>query len=508
LSTNKIASSVDALAKILEKSRANGSRVVMCHGVFDPIHPGHILHLQSARQFGDVLVVTVTADRYVNKGPWRPIFNEDLRARTLASIGVVDHVVVNDSPTAVDTIKSLKPDVYVKGADYEDASKDLTGRISDEASAVQGVGGRIEFTHDEAFSATSIVNQFFSPYPMETQEYLTGLRSRYSADDVIERLKGISDVKPLVVGEAIIDEYCYAEPLAKAPRESIIAAKFDSMESFAGGAVSTANHIAGFCDEVTLLAMVGPDPAERKVIEDRLAPNVRMVPLVAPDRVTVTKRRFLDPSFLTKLFEIQYLDGSDIPGDTEQEMIRSLRELMPEHDLVMVNDFGHGMITPQVREVVTRESPYLALNTQTNSANLGFNLITRYERADYGCIDLAEARLASGRQDGSVAECSAVLLDRVGASSFMITTGKAGATYSSSDGGVIDTPALSPGVLDRVGAGDAFFALTSPWVYRDQPEDLTGFIGNCIGALQVGTVGNRTPVGSVPLFKFITSLLT
>ncbi len=169
MNTNKIASSVDALAKILEKSRTNGSRVVMCHGVFDPIHPGHILHLQSARQFGDVLVVTVTADRYVNKGPWRPIFNEGLRARTIASIEVVDHVVVNDSPTAVDTITTLRPDVYVKGADYEDASKDLTGRISDEASAVQEVGGRIEFTHDEAFSATSIVNQFFSPYPMETQ---------------------------------------------------------------------------------------------------------------------------------------------------------------------------------------------------------------------------------------------------------------------------------------------------------------------------------------------------
>ena len=508
MTRSKIAQSIAALAETVEAARAAGSTIVLCHGVFDLVHPGHIMHLQAASDFGDVLIVSVTSDRFVNKGPWRPVFNERLRARTLASLEAVDHVVINDSPTAVDPIRALKPHVYVKGADYEDASDDLTGQIAAEADTVREVNGRIEFTHEESFSASNLINRSFSPYPPEAEAYLNGLRERYSADEVIARLQGLADVRPLVIGEAIIDEYCYVEPLAKAPRESIIATKYQSMESFAGGAASTANHLAGFCREVTLLATVGPDPGQRKLLEDSLAANVRLVPIVTPDRRTVTKRRFLEPSFLTKMFEIQFLDDRDITGETEDEAARALTELLPAHDLAVVNDFGHGFLSARLRDLIAGEAPFLALNTQTNSANLGYNMISRYSRADYCCIDTAEARLACGLAHGDPLECGRSLISRLSARSFMITTGRTGATYIGTHGEVEQTPALSPRVIDRVGAGDAFFAITSPWVYKGNPDDLTGFVGNAVGALQVGIVGNRTPVEPVPLYKFITSLLS
>ena len=507
MNASKIAPSVQALAKTLAAERMDGRKVVLCHGVFDLTHPGHILHLEAARQFGDILVVTLTPDRYVNKGPWRPVYNERLRALTLASMEAVDHVAVTEWPTAVETIRLLKPDVYVKGEDYEKPADDLTGKISDEEAAIRENGGTIEFTHEETFSSSDLINRYFAPYPKATQAYLEGMRQRHSADEVIERLRGLEDVKPLVVGEVIIDEYCYAQPLGKAPRESIIAAKYESLESFGGGAVATANNVAGFCKEVTLVATLGPDPAQREIVESRLASNVRLVPITTPDRQTVVKRRFLEPSHLTKMFEIQFLDDRDIAPETEAEAARNLAELLPEHDLVVVNDFGHGFLTSGLRELLCKEAPFLALNTQTNSANLGFNQITHYPRADYCCIDHNEARFASGLQYGEASECGGKLIEKLHAQSFMITMGSLGATYLRADGTAHATPALSPAVLDRVGAGDAFFAVTSPWVFRGNPDDLTGFVGNCVGALQVGIVGNREPVAPVPLYKFITSLL-
>ena len=209
MSDQKIERSAETLVQNLKNGRASGRKIVMCHGVFDPIHPGHILHLQAARRLGDVLVVSVTSDRYVNKGPWRPVFAERLRAQTLASIDVVDHVIVNDAPTAVDLISMLRPDVYVKGSDYEDAAEDLTGKINDEAAAVQAGGGRIEFTHEETHSSSSLINRHFSTYLEETQSYLDQLRDKYSAEDVIERLQTFKKVRPIVIGEVIIDEYCY-----------------------------------------------------------------------------------------------------------------------------------------------------------------------------------------------------------------------------------------------------------------------------------------------------------
>ncbi len=123
---------LEELAEHLSSLRAEGKKIVLCHGVFDLLHIGHIRHFEQAKKLGDILVVTVTQDRYVNKGPHRPAFTEDLRAESIAALDCVDYVAINNWPTSVETIKLLKPDVYGKGSDYKDARKDYTGKITDE----------------------------------------------------------------------------------------------------------------------------------------------------------------------------------------------------------------------------------------------------------------------------------------------------------------------------------------------------------------------------------------
>src|SRR5882762_3471869 len=106
---------VDELATTIAALHTDGKKVVHCHGVFDLLHIGHIKHLEAARKLGDLLVVTLTPDRHVNKGPHRPAFPERLRAEALASLACVDYVAINQWPTAVETIELLKPSLFVKG---------------------------------------------------------------------------------------------------------------------------------------------------------------------------------------------------------------------------------------------------------------------------------------------------------------------------------------------------------------------------------------------------------
>src|SRR3954452_23336125 len=109
----------DALLRLRSEARDAGQTVVHCHGCFDIVHPGHIQHLQYAKSLGDILVVSVSADSHVNKGVDRPLIPDDLRASSVAALECVDWVHVNQGPTAVQLLAQLKPDVYVKGREYE-----------------------------------------------------------------------------------------------------------------------------------------------------------------------------------------------------------------------------------------------------------------------------------------------------------------------------------------------------------------------------------------------------
>lgn len=148
------------LAQRLEASRRGGLTIVHCHGCFDLLHIGHIRHLQAARAMGDLLVVTVTADAYVTKGEGRPAFPEALRAEALAALVCVDFVAICPSPTAVEAIRLLRPDYFVKGQAGEDPAR-RSVRLQQEIATVRELGGDVRFTHEVVFSSTALLNAAF-----------------------------------------------------------------------------------------------------------------------------------------------------------------------------------------------------------------------------------------------------------------------------------------------------------------------------------------------------------
>lgn len=492
---------------IIRRLKEEQQRVVHCHGVFDLVHPGHVLHLKAARQLGDILVVTVTPDRYVNKGPGRPAFNEQLRMETLAALELVDYVALNDWPTAVETIYKLKPHVYVKGKDYADSASDLTGNISHEERAIREIGGEFRVTDEAVFSSSALINRFFNSHPAETQNYLARLREANLASEVIQCLQGLANIRVLVVGEAILDRYSYCMPLAKSPKEFIIATKFSSEEDFAGGSLAVANHVAGFCETVTLVSCFGSNDRELDFLRSKLRSNIHLCAVRACERPTIVKQRFVETTFLTKLFEVQFLDDTPLNGDLENKMAALLAKQLPKHDMVIVADFGHGLLTEGIREMLYSSGKFLALNTQTNSANLGFNPVTKYKKAHYVCIHEGELRLSLHTQFGEFYNLAERVRQMLHATKLMVTRGPYGSVLFCEDGSVYNSPALSSRVIDRVGAGDAFFALTAPCAYRAYHPDVICLVGNCAGALAVETVGNREPVHPRTLLKYISHLL-
>lgn len=151
---------LDELALTIRALKSEGKKIVHCHGCFDLMHPGHIKYFQAAKRMGDLLVVTITPDAYVDKGPGRPVFNQQLRAESIAALECVDYVAINRWPTAEETLRLLRPDVYVKGQEFE-GLEDKTGKIQKEYDVVREIGAEIRFTHEIVFSSTQLLNSHF-----------------------------------------------------------------------------------------------------------------------------------------------------------------------------------------------------------------------------------------------------------------------------------------------------------------------------------------------------------
>jgi rfaE bifunctional protein nucleotidyltransferase chain/domain len=487
--------------------RVSGKTVVQCHGVFDLLHPGHVSHLAEAKAQGDILVVTVTPDRFVNKGPGRPVFTQEHRALMLAALEVVDFVAVTDSPTAVGAIIAIRPDIYVKGPDYTDSSDDVTGNISIEEATVVAAGGRIHFTQAATMSSSQIINAYLPSQEGSTSQWMHEFRTQHPEADVLAWLEKVANLHVLVIGEAIIDEYVRCEALGKSSKDPVLAFREISYERQVGGSLAIVGHCAGLGAKVTALCRLGSDPADEQLVLQGLGP--RVTPAIVKSQVepTIIKRRYLDDLTEARVFETYVMhDGK--PDDEDDQALRAkLNELLQSADLVLVADYGHGLMSEGVIRDLASSDRLLAVNTQSNAGNRGFNTISRYPRADFVCLNGGEMGLELRRRHLTMNELVPQLRERTGATRAIVTEGAKGLACCDSDGVVTHVPAFARLIRDRVGAGDALFAVTSLLFAVGAPADITGFFGNLAGAASVVELGNRTHVSATDLMRHAAALL-
>jgi rfaE bifunctional protein nucleotidyltransferase chain/domain len=499
--------SIEELAVVARGLQSEGKRIVHCHGVFDLLHIGHLRYLREARSMGDVLLVTLTPDRFVDKGPHRPAFGEVYRAESLASLDMVDFVAVNEWPTAEETLLLLRPDVYVKGSEFRDLASDPTGKISREAEVVRHIGAQLAFTDNVVFSSSNLINRYLSNLPAKLDAYLRLFRTRHSLDEVLDYVEAMSALKVLVVGDTILDRYEYCQVLGKSSKDPILAVKHSSTDLFVGGVLAVGNHLSSFVGGVNLLTILGEHDRHEEFITEHLDPAVRPHFMTKPGAPTLVKHRLIDGYALQKLIEIYVMDDSPLPPDLDRDFCRKFRDLAADCDLVVVTDYGHATISANMVKTMIEASPYLAVNTQANAGNRGFHTISSYDRADFVSLAEHEIRLDARDMRSDIRGMIQRQSRRMDARHFIVTTGREGSVVYREGEGYIEVPSFATRVVDRVGAGDAFFSLAALAARLDMPSEIVGFLGNIAGTLAVEFLGNKKFIDKTTVKKYITALL-
>ena len=502
--------SLARLSHISQNLKKKGKKIVHAHGVFDLIHPGHIYHFASAKKLGDILIVTITADKFVKKGPGRPVFKQDLRAEVLAALTNVDYVAIVNSDSALLAIQAIKPNFYVKGPDYKNRkpNPNIPRKLGVEQSTVEKFGGKLIFTEDEIiFSSSHLLNVHFNTYPKVTEQYLKKFRQTYTNDHILDLLLTLKDKKILVLGDTILDEYQYTRPLGKSSKEPVLVHIYKHHELFAGGTLATANHLAALSNSVSLVTLLGKkrsfEPFIRKHLRSQIAPRF----FYERGAQTIIDRRFLDAYTQQKLFQVRYMSDEIITKQVETKILQYLKKELPLYDAVIVNDYGHGLLTAKIIRLLCKQARFLALNVQANSANFGFNVVTKYPRADFVCMDEQEVRLATHDKFSDLVKLAKRIARKLSCLELIVTRGPFGSISVTQKNGAVHSPSLATSIVDRVGAGDAFFAIAAAAASIGADHELVSFLGNVAGALKLQTVGNKVPIDFKEMCKFITRLL-
>lgn len=500
--------SLEELQKIVSDLKTGEKRVVHCHGVFDVLHIGHIRHFEQAKKYGEALIVTITPDEYVNKGPHKPVFNQEIRMEVLASLDIVDYVAINKWPTATNAIKFLKPTFYVKGIEYRNIEDDYSQGIIAEKDAINEVGGQLVFTDDLVFSSSALINRYMNVFTKEAENFLIELSKKYNQKEIINYLEQIKKLKILIIGEAIIDEYCYGKAIGKAGKEPILALKYLKTEKFAGGTLAIANHLSNFCDNVSLFTLLGERNTQKDFIDNNLNKKIKSFFYYKRDSPTIVKRRFIEEvPDLRKLLEFYEFNDSNLDYDQTKEVSANLEKILPDYDVVIIADFGHGMLNETLISLISKKSKFLAINTQVNAGNMGYNIISKYPKANYICLDERELRLECLDKKSEIKELLPAVAKKVSCDKILVTQGGQGCIIFSSNN-IKKIPAFSNNVVDTMGAGDAFLSITSPLVALNAPIEIIGFIGNAVGALKIKIIGNKEPIEKATLYKYIKSLMS
>lgn len=490
--------------------KKEGKTIALCHGVFDLVHPGHVIHLEQAKRMADVLVVSITAAAYVRKGPNRPYFDDELRMKVLEALECVDYVILSEGYTVEDIIENVKPDIYVKGEEYANETDDITGKIQEERVLVEQYGGRLKFTTGQVFSSTRLLNTAMSALSDEVRQYMESFSMKHTMKELKEYADKASKLKVLVVGDVIIDKYTYCHVQGIMSKDMGYSARLSYSEEYLGGAVAIARHLSSFTDNVTLLSIIGNEEEVRLSLFDELADRIQLQLSYSSVFPTIIKHRYLTRNEkreeYKKIFAI-----NNIPKKMqyEEDVYRNFQEKLlkkiTDYDVVFLCDFGHGLINRETMDIIQKKARFLILNCQTNSSNNGLNVITKYNRADAFSLDQQELKLAFPAYAMDEQEGLKKVAGHLKGKGWL-TRGSKGA-YGVYNQKLYECPAFTLSVKDTIGAGDAFFAVAGIFSAAGAPIEVGTFMGNIGGALGANIVGNKDEVEKVNVLKYASTLM-
>lgn len=503
---SKICSAID-IAQIVDKIRKDGKSVALCHGVFDLLHPGHIEHFREASDLADLLIVSITADAFVNKGPGRPLFNQEVRIQTLATLEMIDYVVISEQATAEEVINLIQPEYYVKGSEYSSPEDDVTGMIFKESAAIETYGGKVYFTSGITSSSSLLINKFYSSADVQAQNWIKIFKESGGHESILESMDKISNLKVLILGEAIIDQYTSCAPLAKSSKDPILAFHELGTNYFPGGVLAIANSCSGWAMQTKVITFRGINDEILRTLENKVNPKIVCEYISANDRPTILKHRYVDSASNNRMFEYYNFSDRELPAEINNKVLSSISSEISDYDLVIAADYGHGYFSKSIVSLIEDKSLFLAINTQANAGNRGFNTIAKYSKVDLISINGSELQLELRDRNPDYIHIVPKIIKEKNATYAIVTLGGDGLLVFDNKGNYEKVPALATKLVDRVGAGDSVFIMASLLAKVKAPLKVIGFLANLVAAHEVSQLGHQKSLERPDILKHSKSIL-
>ncbi len=499
----------EKLVRVVADARADGGTIVHCHGCFDIVHPGHVRYLEFARRQGDLLVVSLTGDPNVNKGDQRPYIPQELRAESLAALEFVDAVYIDPHPTAEAILKDLKPDIYVKGREYEQ-SKDP--RFMAEREIVERNGGRVIFSSgDIVFSSTHIINALPRDPHLEAQRnQVLARRHGVTRESLSAAIDGFRRQRVVIVGDIIIDRYVFCDAINVASESPMMSlAKLDE-HHYVGGAAVVARHVAAMGATPVLISAVADDEPSR-LVEQVLRDEGVQAHLLRCRHKLVEKTRYLVDE--TKLFKVEEAEHVPLDSLNERKAAIQIEEHAENADAVIFCDFGYGMISAGLLQRVMTSVRKSVRTVTADISGPRANLLN-FRDADLLCPTERELRSNLNDYERGLSFVAHSLLAGTRAKHLFVTLEKKGLVVfdrpthdvSSVDwsGRLISEhlPSFVDRALDCLGGGDALLAAASLALSTGASLMHAAYLGNAAAAVELSSFGN-VPVGANDLHAWV-----
>ncbi len=472
-------------------------KIGLCHGVFDILHYGHLEHFNEAKKNCDILIVSVTSDKFVKKGPNQPYNSENKRAAIIQSLKMVDYVYINNTLTSIEVIKFLKPNFYFKGKDY--LEKDFTNNLNKEIKALKKTKGKFLITKTKLMSSTRILNKNLVEWSKDQLKILNIIKERSSFKSIEKIFKDISGQEITLIGEPIIDRYTYCEVSGKATKDPTLSLVKKDSYNFSGGVISIAQILSKFYKRINLITF-GKIKNLKKLFTK--FPNIKIIS-ISNEKIQ-EKERFINEGRLQRL--VQLANYKNIQFQNKEKiiikMMKQIKSLNNEN--IIIADFGIGLFSKDIIKKLEKLQKKLYVNVQTNSLNMGLNLFTKYKRFKYMSLDLKEWQIGFQLQnsDERIIEKKASKL--IGHKS--ITLGNNGSIYLDKKKKYY-SPVFTKNVVDTTGCGDAYFAITSMLISQKNISGyLVPFLGNVYAGMHSLHLGNSHITEKTTYLKYINSL--
>jgi rfaE bifunctional protein kinase chain/domain len=464
-------------------------KVIMCHGVFDVVHPGHVRHLLYAKSKAPVLIASITADRHITKGTHRPHVPQDLRAVNLAAFEMIDYVLIDANATPIENLKIIRPDYLAKG--YEYSANGPPPATTEEAETVRAYGGDILFTPgDIVYSSTQLLKVTAPSLKLEKLQVVME-RNGVGFDALRRTLDQLAMHSIHVVGDTIVDSYTHCAMIGGQTKTPTMSVLFERKTDFIGGAAIVAKHCRAAGAEVTFTTVLGDDEHRDFVVDDLTRSGVEVNATIDGSRPTVNKNAIVAGGY--RLLKIDTLDNNSISDTILETMTHSVRDIPAQ--AVIYSDFRHGIFNRRTIPAFVRSIPegaYRVADSQVASrwGNItdfkGFDLITPNER---------EARFALGDQDSGIRPLSSDLYDEAQCRLLILKLGERGVlTCTSADHESLDSffvmDSFVEDLVDPVGAGDALLAYATLTMLASRNETQATILGTIAAACGCEMDGN------------------